>query len=1201
MKNILLIFVLCLSLLSEAQFPINTPQGNSSTLNYDVGARGANIGFVFRANFPDTASANIYSINIKGIPGMQIMVGDTTYIRNRSATAWLNQMRGGGGSGSFPGIDDVLSVGQPLTTNRTIQGNSLTTSLLFQTPITLAKSLYVSGVLTPDAITGNTNNYNPPGLDSASTLRLSSTGAVNITGLQGGTEGRIIVIQNVGSNNITLVNLSGSSTASNRFYFLDNDIVLREAASVTLRYDGTDNVWRTISTAVSITQGYGLSYSTGILPITSVGSIRVDTTQLKNQFWSLRGNASGAGKFLGFTDSADFYININSIRAGWINTDPGGSFYGGNTTFGFRAGISTTGSSGNTLLGYYVYPSATGTQNVLIGAYSGWAASGTPSENVGVGDGTLGRIQGIRNAIFGTSGMAHATTADQNSGGGNYVLLQNRTGDANTALGSSALRGNAEGSNNTAVGGIALTQNTTGVGSISVTNGGSGYTTATVVISAPTVAIDPNNNSLQATATATIDGGVITAVTVTNQGKGYVSPVTATITGDGSGAVLSVTLISGEGNTALGASAGALNRTGSYNLFLGNGAGSQSTYGSYNVFLGGYVGSTNNISRSIYVSDGAGTLRMRWDSAGRWFVPTVATGAGTMALRWDASTGQVFAADTSGGGTSLLFARTDARNETGSAMYFSAADQNFQIDSTSTFTVKSYATDLSNLFEMSPAGFEITSDHATNGEGQIGIAPSLVLALANDGVTVPSFEVDAANKWAQLRSSNVALATQESRLRLLPDSVRLYNYLGRYNIDTIRRWSAVADTAFKKPMTWDTRNGRWEVAESWWAGSGTGTVTSFSFSDANGFDGTVTNSTTTPELELAFASELDGLIIYSNSGAATGVTIGSGLDFTGGVLSATGGGSGTVTSVALSTGTTGTDVNVSGSPITTSGTITLNIPDASATARGLMTTGTQTIAGAKTFSSSVTTPLGTFTTTLAAAATNAGNFTFIGGSISASTSTSNFLVESAGGTNYRQLFYGSTATTLTANNNYGTIIMGNSAITEAASGTHPLISTMILRAPAITGGSAAVTNAATLYIEGDPSATVTGGTYSIMAGGTLRFFGYGAGTMTTDASGIVSVTSDGRLKNIKAPFSAGLKEVMQINPIVYSWKQESGHETSQTYAGFDARNIHKVLGEYGAPTQPSGYYGLNDRALIAMLINAIKSQQKQIDQLKRRK
>ena len=60
---------------------------------------------------------------------------------------------------------------------------------------------------------------------------------------------------------------------------------------------------------------------------------------------------------------------------------------------------------------------------------------------------------------------------------------------------------------------------------------------------------------------------------------------------------------------------------------------------------------------------------------------------------------------------------------------------------------------------------------------------------------------------------------------------------------------------------------------------------------------------------------------------------------------------GTVTSVGIVTGSTGTDINVSGSPVTSSGNITLNIPDASATARGVITTGSQTIGGLKTFNS----------------------------------------------------------------------------------------------------------------------------------------------------------------------------------------------------------------------------------------------------------
>ena len=60
-----------------------------------------------------------------------------------------------------------------------------------------------------------------------------------------------------------------------------------------------------------------------------------------------------------------------------------------------------------------------------------------------------------------------------------------------------------------------------------------------------------------------------------------------------------------------------------------------------------------------------------------------------------------------------------------------------------------------------------------------------------------------------------------------------------------------------------------------------------------------------------------------------------------------------VTSVGITLGSSGTDVSVSGSPITTSGNITINIPSASATARGLVTTGSQTFAGNKTFQSDI--------------------------------------------------------------------------------------------------------------------------------------------------------------------------------------------------------------------------------------------------------
>lgn len=68
--------------------------------------------------------------------------------------------------------------------------------------------------------------------------------------------------------------------------------------------------------------------------------------------------------------------------------------------------------------------------------------------------------------------------------------------------------------------------------------------------------------------------------------------------------------------------------------------------------------------------------------------------------------------------------------------------------------------------------------------------------------------------------------------------------------------------------------------------SGIGTVTQFGFTNGNGITGTVTNSTTTPTLSLG--TGLNGIVNANGSGFGV-VTIGSGLNYTGGVLTATGG------------------------------------------------------------------------------------------------------------------------------------------------------------------------------------------------------------------------------------------------------------------------------------------------------------------------
>ena len=131
-----------------------------------------------------------------------------------------------------------------------------------------------------------------------------------------------------------------------------------------------------------------------------------------------------------------------------------------------------------------------------------------------------------------------------------------------------------------------------------------------------------------------------------------------------------------------------------------------------------------------------------------------------------------------------------------------------------------------------------------------------------------------------------------------------------------------------------------------WAAAATGTVTSVSVVSANGLAGTVATATTTPAITLSttitgllkgngtaisaatsgtdYAPATSGTsILYGNgSGGFSNVTIGTGVAFTAGTLSATGSG-GTVTSVAQSF--TGGLISVAGSPITTSGTLALTV------------------------------------------------------------------------------------------------------------------------------------------------------------------------------------------------------------------------------------------------------------------------------------
>jgi hypothetical protein len=122
---------------------------------------------------------------------------------------------------------------------------------------------------------------------------------------------------------------------------------------------------------------------------------------------------------------------------------------------------------------------------------------------------------------------------------------------------------------------------------------------------------------------------------------------------------------------------------------------------------------------------------------------------------------------------------------------------------------------------------------------------------------------------------------------------------------------------------------------------------------------------------------------------------------------------------------------------------------------------------------------------------------------------------------------------------------------------------------------------------------------SILNNGQIQFPTYSAGTLVTNASGVITAQgSDGRLKNIIKPLESGLDKILRLNPIYYKWKDDSGFNTQFEELGFIAQEIKNVI-PIAVPYNEDEVKVLNysDRAIIATLVKAIQEQQAMIEQL----
>ena len=252
--------------------------------------------------------------------------------------------------------------------------------------------------------------------------------------------------------------------------------------------------------------------------------------------------------------------------------------------------------------------------------------------------------------------------------------------------------------------------------------------------------------------------------------------------------------------------------------------------------------------------------------------------------------------------------------------------------------------------------------------------------------------------------------------------------------------------------------------------------------------------------EHTLTGTISTLMGFDATGASQSVTVGSGLTYSAGSLTATGG---TVTSVAaLTLGTTGTDLTSTVANGTTTPVITLNVPTASATNRGVLSSTDWTTFNNK-GSGTVTSVAGTGTVngiTLTGTVTSTGSLT-LGGTLSGvglTTQVTGILPGANGGTGVNNstntITVGGNLSTDSSFTTTGAFALGL-VTTAATTATLPAGTTsnyLISSATQLAANPVTGTPSSTTYLRGD-------GTWATVSGGSMVYPGAGIANSTGSA------------------------------------------------------------------------------------------------------
>lgn len=119
--------------------------------------------------------------------------------------------------------------------------------------------------------------------------------------------------------------------------------------------------------------------------------------------------------------------------------------------------------------------------------------------------------------------------------------------------------------------------------------------------------------------------------------------------------------------------------------------------------------------------------------------------------------------------------------------------------------------------------------------------------------------------------------------------------------------------------------------------------------------------------------------------------------------------------------------------------------------------------------------------------------------------------------------------------------------------------------------------------------------------GTLRILNDATGYTTFyggtgNNTGVMDFVSDRRLKRDIAPIEGALNTVAALQGVNFNWKDPEKNATYGRIMGFIAQDVEKVLPQW-VKTDKDGYKSLSKIGVEALLVEAIKEQEKKIDAL----